>query len=329
MNWDKAIILYKFASRSRPDKFRQALNSILDNSNQVDRIKFIISIDEDDQTKEQYHKVVDEVLSVSKVMEYRVCEGTSKNKVDAINRDLEYAKDYQIIICMSDDMRFIAKGYDDIIRQDFAVTPNGDMCLHYPDQHQGERCMTLNITDRRYFERFGYIYNPIYESVECDLENQDVAKMLGKYRFVEKRIFNHLHPSFGDTQYDALYNKTEDHAVHNRDKATRQDRIKRNYDLIKTETGWKHPNDKPIPVFSMGLGEVQSITITNEPPFGVNFIDMEETNSLDSLIAKAEKSKKLKSKLDKKMSECEALAAEITALGLVKVEVSVTEEALK
>lgn len=339
MNWSKAIILYKFPSRERPEKFREALNSILNNSNQPELIKFIISLDSNDPTLSLYHKVIDEVLATSKVMEYRVYEGESKSKIHAVNRDLENAKGFNVIVCMSDDMRFIEKGFDDVLRSDFATYfPKGDGCLHYPDQHQGSNCMTLNVTDRIYFERFGTIYNPEYESVECDLENQDVAKMLGKYRFVERYgMYKHLHPSFGDTPYDSLYNRTEDVAVHNKDKATRARRIANNYDLIKTENGWIHPNDKPIPVFTMGEGEVQSITFTNEPPFGVTFISMAEENTeaktividLSNIAESAEKTRKLSDKLLKKVEECKSLSEEINAIGMVKVTVDVKVEALK
>lgn len=309
MNWSKAIILFKFPSRERPEKFREALKSILDNSNQPELIKFIISLDSNDPTLSQYHKVIDEVLATSKVMEYRVYEGESKSKIHAVNRDLENAKDFDVIVCMSDDMRFIEKGFDDVLRSDFATYfPKGDGCLHYPDQHQGERCMTLNITDWIYFERFGNIYDPSYDSVECDLENQDVAKMLCKYRFVERYgMYKHLHPSFGDTPYDSLYNRTEDVAVHNKDKATRARRIANNYDLIKTENGWLHPNDKP---------KVMAEIIVSD-------------NGLNDLIERAEKSKKLSAKLHKKFEECRELASEITTLGLVKVQVYVVEEAVK
>ena len=315
MNWNEAKILVKYASRSRPEKFFQGLDSIVTNLNQPDKCVVVCSFDSDDDTMNQ--EWVKEKLTTYPITMI-IHRGVSKNKIDAVSRDMNHLHDCSVVICMSDDMRFIEKGFDDTIRNDFAAHfPDGDGFIHYPDQHQGERCCTLNITDSRYFNRFGYIYNPEYTSVECDLENQEVAIMLGRYKFVEKRIFNHLHPSFGDTDYDNQYRKTEAQAVHEADKATRKRRKANNYDLIKTETGWNTPPRKVHMTFPNQESKMEE-TKPMHPSDRLEFLAMDTVKTL-----------KLRTKFNKKMTECESLRDEINALGIVKIEVSVTEESLK
>lgn len=312
MNWSEARILFHYPSKSRPVNFRRGLESIINNLERPDLAMFSIVLDADDTKLSEYESILVEFSQ--QFTGTQIYIGTSKNKIDAVNRNLDRT-DFEIIICFSDDMVFTQQGFDDIIRKDFADNfPDGDGVLHYPDQNQGEACMTMNITDRIYFNRFGYIYHPDYESVECDLENQEVAQMLGRYKYAGKRIFDHLHPSFGQATYDAQYNKTEDGQVHNQDKATRRRRKANNYDLVKVGDVWQTVTSKTA------VERVQPLPCV--PPIGV-------VDRLDQLAENAEKTKKLRGKLLNKISDCEKLASEIESLGLVKMSINLVEESVK
>ena len=212
-------ILYKFASRSRPEKFIACVQNIYINSRNKD-FTILATLDTDDSTMNN-RDMLDKMNNYDKLIPIF---GTSKNKVDAINRDINRAWKFDILINMSDDMIFIQEGYDEIIEAEMVKHfPQGDCLLHFPDQNQGENCMTLSIMDKKYYERFCYIYHHDYESLECDVEAQEVGKRLGRYKFINQRIFNHYHPSFGQTPYDNQYDKTEgrfDHAIRHRDKDT-------------------------------------------------------------------------------------------------------------
>lgn len=225
-------ILYKFASRSRPDKFIEGIENIFINSRNKDFI-ILASLDEDDPT-------MNNTPMIDKIRAYgvNVCTmfGKSKNKVDAINRDLHHFKEFDLLINFSDDMRFIVGGYDLIIEEEMKKHfPEGDGLLHFPDQNQGSNCMTMSIMDKKYFDRFRYIYHPDYESLECDVEAQEVGKRLGRYKFIDRRIFNHYHPSFQQAKYDYLYKKNEglldEYAIRRRDKETYLRREKNNFYL--------------------------------------------------------------------------------------------------
>jgi len=190
-------ILFKYATRSRPALFKRGMESIINNV-ASDNYHIVVSIDSDDQT----------MLSAD--LDYpntTIFAGLSKNKIDAINRDMNYVKDWDIVVNMSDDMVFTQKGFDDIIRVE--LDKNLDQCLHFPDQYQGANCMTMSIMGRTYYERDNFIYNPVFESLWCDVVAQEIAQIRGCYKFVNKHFITHLHPSLGLAPYDEQAKKTE------------------------------------------------------------------------------------------------------------------------
>jgi hypothetical protein len=158
--------------------------------------------------------------------------GNSKNKIDAINRDInEFDYDFDILINMSDDMIFTKKGFDDIIRAEFYNDFN--QYIHFNDGNQKDNVCTMHIVGREYYNRFKYIYHPDYISLWCDVENDIVAKQLGCYKYMgdNLKLFRHLHPAWGLAPQDALSIKTEDRALWITDEITFNKRKRKNFGL--------------------------------------------------------------------------------------------------
>lgn len=242
-----AIILFKFPSRSRPQKFKTAMESILNNLARPDLARFLFTLDSNDPTFPEYDKVTDELGDINLLC----VTGESKNKIDAINRNMEDAysffPDWEILICMSDDMSFVKKGFDDLIRNSFdQFFPQGDGVLHFNDGNQKENVMTLAVMDRKYYERTNYIYNPKYKSVWCDVEQTEVAFMLGKLKYMgdDVVICRHLHPAWGLSQYDEQYKASENLDVWGADLLTVIEAKENNYGLKESEI--KNPFKYPL-----------------------------------------------------------------------------------
>jgi hypothetical protein len=158
--------------------------------------------------------------------------GKSKNKIDAINRDLyDFDYDWDILINMSDDMIFTKKGFDDIIRAEFYNDFN--QYLHFNDGNQKCNVCTMHIVGRNYYDRFKYIYHPDYISLWSDVENDIVAKQLGCYKYMgdNVQLFRHLHPAWGLAKQDELSIKTEDRALWVADEITFNKRKRINFGL--------------------------------------------------------------------------------------------------
>lgn len=206
-------ILYKFPSRSRPDKLFKCLDNMTAMMRH-DNYAIEITADLDDDT--MFNPTV--TGRIENYKNTRIHYGISTSKVSAINRDMELFQDWDILINMSDDMEFIQSGFDTLILQDYAKFAVGDVLMHYPDQAAGAALITMAIMDRKYYDRFNYIYNPEYKSLFCDNEQQEVAKLLGRYVFIKRRLFNHNHPAWGLAPVDALMTHTE--SFHKVDKET-------------------------------------------------------------------------------------------------------------
>lgn len=181
----------------------------------------IATVDEDDTTLHEYPST-DEYPFNKLIYHY----GLSKNKVEAINRgtptDGEFGH-WHILVNISDDQVFIKKGFDRIIWKQFIDSPDDpldlDRFLHFPDQSPaGPILPTMSIMGRTYYDRFKYIYHPDYWSLWCDDEARDVAIQLGKYKFVQERIYDHEHPIWIQQPPDELGRRNE--ALYRQDQRT-------------------------------------------------------------------------------------------------------------
>lgn len=182
-------ILYKYPTRDRPLKFSRCLLRYLEYVEDLDNSKFVISIDEDDGVMNN-----DTMIDNLKNLEYvEVHVGNSKSKIEAINADIP-KDDWDILVLISDDMIPEIKGFDNIIRDKMkAHYPDTDGILWFFDGWRKD-LNTLCILGRKYYDRFGYIYHPDYNSFWCDAEFTDVGNMLNKQTFIDTVIIRHLHP---------------------------------------------------------------------------------------------------------------------------------------
>jgi hypothetical protein len=161
-----------------------------------------LTIDDDDSTTLNSHQLAD-ILQSSQI---KLNPGRSSSKVHAINRGMAgWSGD--IAVNMSDDMRFIKRGFDGDIIQ--AFQGEGDQFVHFPDGRVNETLPTMSIMGRSYYERFNFIYHPDYHSLWCDNEAMDMAQQLGRYKFIDLQIFSHEHPAWTGEPADNLLMHTE------------------------------------------------------------------------------------------------------------------------
>lgn len=203
------VILVKYATRGRPERFFEGMETIYNLCSQPDYIRVLVTADIDDPT--MFNDTVrDKILSYKNS---HVIYGTSKNKIDAINRDLDILpegfKDWDIVANFSDDQRWTVYGWDDYIRTDFnSVFPETlDGYMAYRDPDTNGALSTLLIAGRPFIDFFGFIYDPQFVSLFCDNLMEDSAKRLGKYHYTGYDIYRHRNPSYGyaDCPPDEMY----------------------------------------------------------------------------------------------------------------------------
>lgn len=194
-------ILYKLTSRSRPLRLFRVINNIQSLSTTEDYLIWC-TLDSDDVS------CADIAHQLDKIEKVKYHYGRSKSKVDAINRDMDLVPEWDILVNVSDDQLFLAKGFDEIIIN--AVTSAREDCfIHFPEENAKHYLATMSIMDKRYYSRDNYIYHPSYFSLWCDNEALEVAKRRGRHFIQSTLIFEHLHPVYKKAPWDEQYYRTE------------------------------------------------------------------------------------------------------------------------
>lgn len=209
-------ILINIATRERPEGFQRALDSVVENVSNKNNITFIVTADEDDTTTQPFVKFIE--TGYHGIDFYFNTQKERLGKIGSINAGPAWFHGlWDVIINLSDDMIILPKDFDLILEKEF----NGDydQCLHLTDGATGNILITMAVMGRVYWERTKYIYNPEYKSLFCDGEMGDVARLLGKYKYVDQpRFFSHIHPVLmGNHLMDALYEEGNKHFEHDKE----------------------------------------------------------------------------------------------------------------
>jgi hypothetical protein len=212
-------LLIKFPTRQRPEKFFNTLDLYIKLLDNPEHTHFFIVMDEDDRSMN--NNDVKTRLARRKNLSY--VYGNAKNKIEAVNWPVPESFDkgysefpfddetcwkWDILLLASDDMIPQVQGYDTVIREEMVKHfPDMDGVLWFNDGYRKDVLNTLCIFGHKYFDRFGYIYNPIYVTWYADDEFMHVANLLNRQKYYERVIISHEHPDNGVGSYDDLYRK--------------------------------------------------------------------------------------------------------------------------
>lgn len=198
-------ILIKIPTRQRPQNFFSCLDSFIEKASGSHKLTFLVSCDNDDLS-------MNNSLVKNRLQAYEnvhVYFSPRKNKVEAINRDLDKHLNFDLLIVASDDMLPAVRNYDSILvdcmKEKF---PDTDGVINFYDGHIGNQLNTIPVIGKKYYDRFQYIYFPKYQSVFCDLELTIVSKMLKRELYINQKIIQHNHPAYGYPT-DDLYKLNE------------------------------------------------------------------------------------------------------------------------
>lgn len=201
-----AKILINYTTRGRPERFFDGLETIYTLCSDVDNIRVLVTCDYDDTS--MFNPLVKNRIEGYKNI--HLIYGKSEGKIHAINRDLDLLpeewKDWDIVANFSDDMRWNVFAWDGAIRADFFVySPDYSHYIAYLDVDTKGALSTLYIAGRKFFDTFGFIYDPQFKSLFADNLIEDCAKRMGKYKYIPYSIYSHLLPSYGHLPPDEMY----------------------------------------------------------------------------------------------------------------------------
>lgn len=207
--------LFKFPSRGRPETFKDTLKKHIDFLSNNNEYEFIFTFDKDDDKMNN-----DDIKNFIKDqgIKYKIHYGDSKNKIEAINANIE-GEDFDVLILIADDMIPARNNYDEIIVDIFTKSKNHlDSTIHFNTTRWSNILDIWCIMGKPYYDRFKYIYNPIYKTIYADNEYTEVAKLLDRWVFSEIFLFNHKNTEFiGDeTERRNWVFNNEDEQIYNR-----------------------------------------------------------------------------------------------------------------
>ncbi len=199
---DLPRFMIKFPTRGRFEQFFTTLDLYYSHLSNKYPYHFVISCDSDDP-------VMNSPEAIAKLLTYPNLSfyfGKSKSKIEACNADLDKHMDFDVLILASDDMIPRVVGYDDFIAYFMlGLFPDYDGVLQFDDGFQHEAVNTFPIMGKKYFDRFGHIYDPSYKSLFCDNEMTEVSRMLNKCIYIDKVLIEHVNPWTGKVQADQLF----------------------------------------------------------------------------------------------------------------------------
>lgn len=201
-NEDKTFLMNRtisiiHPSRGRPEMaIKTALSWINKQSENQLINEYLMLIDDEDPLFLEYEK-----LNCNAGRLIRIIINKSKSAIEAINIGAKTCTS-DIIFVISDDMD-CPEHWDTLLLD--AIGDKTDFCAKASDGHQ-DWLITLPVMDRLYYNRFGYVYNPIYGHIYADLEMTCVAWMLDRYIKIPL-TFEHKHPRYTGEPMDETYKR--------------------------------------------------------------------------------------------------------------------------
>lgn len=221
-------LLIKIPTRSRPQKFFEMLDKFYANLSNEVPYTFLISLDEDDASMNN-PAVIEKLSKYSHLFFYF---GKGASKVEAYNRDIEKHSVFDVLLVASDDLEPVEYAFDLIILEEMlGVFPDFDGVLCFSNEFHYSNANIAPVMGKRFYDRFGYVYNPQYKSLYCDNELTDVARKLHKNFDSNIVLMRHNHPAFGRAALDALYVRNENPQLTSQDYVLYKERKKRGFDI--------------------------------------------------------------------------------------------------
>jgi hypothetical protein len=158
-----------------------------------------------------------------------ITSGAHASKIEAVNGGK--VTDWDVLLLASDDMIPVKDGYAvRVLSAMGEYFPYFDGALYFNDSYAGKALCTLPIIGRRFYNQWGYVYEPAYKSFFCDNEQHEVWTAMHRLVYVDEVLIQHRHYANRDPDLrapnDALYQKNQeawnsDEAIYKRRKSAR------------------------------------------------------------------------------------------------------------
>lgn len=203
------IISVLVPTRNRPTFMKELVRTCLDTSDHPELIEFVFYIDDDDEKSyECVNQLIDQGFNIKYIRGARIVLSNMWNNCFEICTG-------NILMHCGDDIRFRTNSWDTTVRNKFMDYPDRILFVFgYDGVHRKGSFGTHGFLHRRWVEAIGYFVPPYFSSDFNDTWLNDVAKMIGRWAFID--IYTeHMHPCVNKHTWDSTHQ--ERIARHNRD----------------------------------------------------------------------------------------------------------------
>jgi len=185
-------------------------------------LEYVLSLDRNDA--EHYMPVIQEMLGQ---MDLKVVIHSNTSMVEALNVGCQQATG-DVLVYVSDDFECFSNW--DLAVQEATKHMEDDWFLLVNDGIQ-QITATIIFESRKYYERYGYMYYPRYQSMFADPDATEVARRTNKLVSALHILFKHNHHSIGGMPFDGVYDKQGGSVAWNHGETVYREREGRNFDV--------------------------------------------------------------------------------------------------
>jgi hypothetical protein len=200
-------------SRGRPERFAEMWESALNMADNPEAVICSLWVDRDDHKLDGYVQEVrpNVLLTV----------GEEKLSVPDLANLAAQRVQADIFMAGSDDIVFQTKGWDTRVRSAFASVPDR-ILLAYTNDGRGRDKVEHFFVSREWIEQVGYLLGPGFEHFSADEWAGDIAKRIGRARYLSNVVTEHRHFKYGKAPNDETYQMKRRENLSGRDYAKLQ-----------------------------------------------------------------------------------------------------------
>ena len=188
---DPPSLLIEIAATGSADRLICVLDSYYHNLSQEIPVSVILISDWDDQSLNSS----DLKPRLATYPRLTVLSSRGKTKPEIFNQGIKDLEDkFDILVVASDELEPAVKGYDKLIVESFTSNfPDGEGVLNTLS-FGNESINRAPVMGKPYYQRFGYVYNPLYHTSFYGEELTLVSRILGKEAIETQSIWKRVAP---------------------------------------------------------------------------------------------------------------------------------------